>query len=122
MLAFLHTIIVALMVLTPANPRVTMTVRPQIMLNRGDIHVEVRVPRNPENRFLSIAWTSDHGSEGSTLKTIDGDDGPVLFTLWLRSQPAANYIFLATLIDAHNKSVGQAQGKILFPDPDGGIQ
>jgi hypothetical protein len=89
----------------------TLLARPTFMLRRGDIRIEVRVLRHADNRRLAIAWTSDVG--------IDGQDGPVLHVLTLPSQPAANYLFVATVIDRAGKPRGRAQAQIRLAGDDG---
>lgn len=95
---------------------VALVVRPQILLQRSDVRVEARVPADARNRLLAIAWTSDVGTECSTQRAIAGEDGPVLHVLTLMSQPAANYLFVATLFDAGGHPRGSAQARILAPD------
>ena len=100
-----------------AEPRVSLLVRPTIMIQRrGDIHVEARVPRDADNRILAIAWTSDGGTAGESQRPLEGDDAPVLHTLWLPSQPAAHYLFVATLINKLGKVAGTARAEIHVPD------
>lgn len=98
------------------DPAVQILVRPLVMLMRGDIRVEVRVPRHAENRILAISWTSDTGSLGSTMRGLDGEDAPVLHTLNLPGQPAANYVFLASVFDTHGKPRGRAEAHIHTPE------
>jgi hypothetical protein len=99
---------------------VSMIVRPTIMTQRGDIRVEVRVPRHEANRILSISWVSDGpGTWGTELRQLDGESGPVLHVLWLPGSPAANYYFTASVFDTHGQPRGRAEAKILVPD-DGG--
>jgi len=97
-------------------PIVSILVRPQIMLQRGDIRVEVRVPRHRDNRRLLIAWTSDVGTEGSTIRPLEGEDAAVLHVLALPSQPAANYTFVAAVFNSLGKLRGRADGRIVVPD------
>jgi hypothetical protein len=97
----------------------TLLARPTFMLRRGDIRIEVRVLRHADNRRLAIAWTSDVGSAGATQRQIDGQDGPVLHVLTLPSQPAANYLFVATVIDRAGKPRGRAQAQIRLAGDDG---
>lgn len=97
-------------------PVVTLQVRPHLMLQRGDMRVEVRVPRHADNRLLSIAWSSDTGSEGSTLRPLEGDDAAVLHTLDLRSQPLGSYLFVATVFNRAGKPRGRAEARVLAPE------
>lgn len=103
------------------TPAVDIRVRPQVMLQRGDIRVEVRVARATDNRVLAITWDSLGGSAGSTQRPLDGDNAEVLHTLDLRSQPAAHYRFVATVYTRLGKVAGSAQADILVPD-DGGAR
>jgi hypothetical protein len=96
--------------------QLTLLVRPQLMLQRGDIRLEARVPRHADNRRLAIAWTSDVGSAGATQRQIDGEDGPVLHVLMLSSQPPANYLFVATVIDRAGKACARAEASIHAPE------
>lgn len=98
------------------TPVVTLLVRPQVMLQRGDIRVEVRVPPHADNRALAIAWSSDHGTEGSTLRPLEGEDAATLETLTLRSQPPANYLFVATVFGAGGRARGRADARISAVD------
>lgn len=100
-------------------PAVSLQVRPQLMLQRGDVRVEVRVPRHADNRMLSIAWTSDAGTAGSTMRPLEGDDAIVLHTLALASQPAANYLFVATVFNRLGKPRGRAEARIVVPNDAG---
>jgi hypothetical protein len=97
-------------------PAVSLQVRPLVMLQRGDIRVEVRVPRHGENRLLSIAWSSDIGTAGSTLRPLEGEDAQVLHTLALPSQPAANYLFVAAVFNDAGKLRGRAEAKVVVPE------
>lgn len=85
-------------------PVVVLQVRPIVLIGRGDIRVEARVPRHADNRLLAIAWVSDHGSAGSTQRLLEGADAPVLHTLALPSQPPANYFFTATVFGGDGSS------------------
>lgn len=95
---------------------VKLTIRPQIMLAKSDIHVEARVPSDADNRILAISWTSDDGSVGETIRQLDGENAPVLFDLWLRDQLPAHYAFIATVYGRNGKPRGQDIGTITTPD------
>lgn len=98
------------------SPVVSLRVRPQVMLQRGDVRVEVRVPRHADNRLLSIAWSSDYGTAGTTLRQLDGDDAAVLHTLNLPSQPPANYVFVAAVFGPAGALRGRDDARIVVPD------
>lgn len=100
-----------------ALPPLSLKVQPTFMVaRRGDIRVEARIPRSAENRQLSIAWSSDVGSAGSTQHQIDGEDDAVLHTLNLPSQPAANYLFVAALYDRAGKLRSRQEARIHTPE------
>jgi hypothetical protein len=98
---------------------VTATARPAILITRGDVRVEARVRPDADNRVLTIAWSSDTGTAGQTVRPLDGDDGPVLHELLLPATPAANYLFVASVFDKDGHLRGRAEAKILAPDRDG---
>lgn len=104
-----------------ADPRppsivVALTARPLIMLTRGDIHIDAHVPAHADNRRLAIAWTSDVGSSGETQRVLDGNDAETHHDLWLHAQPPANYVFFASVFDAHGTLRGRAEARIVTPD------
>lgn len=98
---------------------ITVTVRPQIMLRRGDIRVEVRIPQDVDNRLLVIAWDSVGGSVGETRRQLDGEDAPVLHVLELRDQPAARYVFVTAIYGQRGELRGRATADIHVPDEGG---
>lgn len=95
---------------------VSLIARPQIMLQRGDVRIEVRVPRHADNRLLSLAWSSDHGTDGASVRPLEGDEAAALQTFSLTSQPAANYLFVATVFGAGGRPRGHAEARIVTPD------
>ncbi|HXO85219.1 MAG TPA: hypothetical protein VN803_06815 [Gemmatimonadales bacterium] len=105
----------AAVTLAAAEP-VALQVRPRVMLQRGDIRIEARVPRDVRNQILAIAWSSDVGSAGVTQRPLEGEDAPVLHVLELRSQPAANYRFVATVYDRAGKIRGRTEATVQIPD------
>lgn len=115
-LAFLAGVVIGAAVVSAAEPAVTIHVRPQIMIRRGDIRVEVRVPRHTDNRMLAIAWISDVGTAGSTVRPLEGEDALVMHVLALPSQPAANYFFTASVFGSSGKLRGRVEARILAPD------
>jgi hypothetical protein len=98
--------------------RVSILVRPAIMLRRGDVHLEVRVPRDADNRLLAIAWNSDAGTAGGTQRRLAGDAAQVLHVLDLPSQPAAHYVFVATVFDRSGMVRDRATAEIHIPDQE----
>lgn len=113
----------ALAFLSPVSgqpPAVALQVRPLFLLQRGDVRVEVRVPRHAANRRLAIAWISDVGTVGSTQRVLDADDAAVLHTLDLPGTPPANYFFTATVFGSDGKPRGRADARIRNAADDGG--
>jgi hypothetical protein len=111
--------LMALAVAPPEQPRVSLLVRPTFMIARGDIRIEARVPRDADNRQLTIAWDSDGGSVGNTMRPLEGEGAPVLHTLNLPSQIPANYRFVATLFNQVGKVRGRAEARIHVPEAGG---
>lgn len=95
---------------------IAIKVRPQIMLSRGDIRIEVRIPADVDNRRAVISWESVGGTVGETQWPIEGEDGPVLHVLELRAQPAAHYVFIAAVFGQRAELRGRATAEILIPD------
>jgi hypothetical protein len=99
---------------------VTIKVSPSIMIaRRSDVRVEVRVPHDEANRLLSITWSSDTGSVGSSWRPLDGEDAPVLHTLTLPSQPLGRYTFIASLFDRTWKLRARDEARIITPEVEG---
>lgn len=102
----------------PVERPISLHVRPLLLLSRGDVRVEIRVPRDVDNRAVVLAWASDVSS-GSSAFGIDGEAGPVLFVRELRDQVPANYAFVATLYGAAGEVRGRADAKIVTGDEGG---
>ena len=100
---------------TPA--RVSLEIRPRIMLSKGDIRVEAHVAPNAANRYLVIAWDSD-AAVGSSLFQLDGADAAVIQTLYMRDQAPVHYLFEARLYGSGDKLLARAEGEIHVPDSD----
>lgn len=99
---------------------ITIKVSPLIMVaRRSDVRVEVRIPHDEANRQLSISWSSDTGSVGTSLRKLDGEDAPVLHTLWLPSQPLGRYTFIASLFDRAGKLRARDEARIITPEVEG---
>lgn len=91
---------------------VAITVRPAVMLTRGDVDVQVRVQRHDHHRGLSVVWDSEDGSGGSRWFDLEGAQARVLFQWWNRSQPPAHYIYAARVFDAQGQELNQARTEI----------
>lgn len=98
---------------TEAQPVLTLNVRPKVMLQRGDIRVEMRVERLATNRLLVLSWDGGPAGAGGSSFQLEGEESEALFTRWLKSQPPGNYIFVAALYNNQGKLVSRATSEIL---------
>lgn len=96
---------------------IRLKVRPQLMLQRGDINIQTRIQPHADHRAFAIAWNSDNGSEGSSGPTpLEGEHARSLFDLWLHDQPAGNYTFIARVFDSTGHALGSDRQQIHQPD------
>lgn len=102
---------VALAAFTTPKP-VLIKINPSIMLYRGDVHVEVRVPPREENRTLVVQWDSDAGDAGQQTEPLDGADAAVLYTWDLRDIPPADYVFEARVLNSAGKTLATDRAEI----------
>lgn len=98
--------------MTGTTPALTLRVRPLFLLQRGDIRVEVRVPRHADNRLLAVAWQSDANDSSATQRQLDGDAAPALHTIEYPSKPPANYYFTAAVFGSNGKMRGRADAHV----------
>ncbi|HVL65737.1 MAG TPA: hypothetical protein VM364_00615 [Vicinamibacterales bacterium] len=96
----------------------TLKVRPQAMLRRGDVSVEARIPRHADHRLLAVSWLSENGKDGGYQVPLEGDQAPAVRTDWLRDMPPAHYVFTAAVIDSRGKVVGRDRAEILTIEGD----
>jgi hypothetical protein len=99
-----------------ADSCIRLQVRPQMMLQRGDIRIEARIPRHVDHRAYALSWTSDVGTEGGTRRQLEGEESSVLQTHWLKDYPPAHYLFTSAVYDQAGKIVGRDQAEILTPE------
>jgi hypothetical protein len=106
---------------TGSEPCLRLQVRPTVMLplTRSDIQVELRIPRHAHHRKFAIAWTSDTGSEGSTVHDLEGEASAVLQPLLLRDQPAGHYQFGAAVYDHVGQIVDRETAETRTFTPEG---
>lgn len=95
-----------------ANRACSLQLRPQTMLQRGDIEARVSIQPNDANRQLILAWQSDLGA-GESSHQLDGDS-PSVHVFRLRDQPAAEWEFVASVFQG-SKLACQAVGTIQAP-------
>jgi len=95
---------------------VRLQLRPRVLLNRGDVDVQVRVPRHAENRRLTVAWDSDQAGAGSREFALEGDRAPVLFQWWNQDQAPAHYVYEARVFDDRGRQIGDARADIHSAD------
>jgi hypothetical protein len=88
----------------------------RFMLTRSDIRIECRVARHVDNRRLTLSWSSDSGTVGASQRWLEGEDAPVLHVWNLPSQPPANYMFVATVIDRTGKRRAREEARIERPE------
>lgn len=98
-------------------PCVQLKVRPQILLHRGDIDVQIRIARHDDHRLLRVEWDSETGWAGSSETHLNGAAAPVLHQFWLDDYPPATYEFLSTITNADGRVVGRDRARILSPEP-----
>jgi hypothetical protein len=97
-------------------PCLLLLVRPLVMLQRGDIRVEMRVARHADHRRLVLTWDGGAAGAGSSREQLEGDEAEVLHTRWLKSQAPGHYVFLATVLNARGRLVGRATAEIRAPE------
>jgi hypothetical protein len=99
-----------------AESPILLKVSPQVLLNRSDVRIEVRVRRDQRNRLLIVSWDSESGSGGATRRQLDGEDAAVLYEIIARDLVPANYEIRATTYDEYGKQVATALGRIVSPE------
>ena len=97
------------------SPRVTMKVRPAILISMSDVQVEVRIPPQADNRYLLVQWDSDSGGAGKRGEELSGADDAVLHTFEIRDVVPANYVFEARVLDANGRTLGLDRAEIHTP-------
>lgn len=97
MLAYL--IFTALLSLSTTAKPVTMTVRPMMAMAPTNLHIELRVPRDPENRVLSVSTDGPEFVRSSAWE-VQGLAAPYLFVVDWFALPAGEYPIEADLWSA----------------------
>jgi len=110
-LAFLFGLVLGTRVHAADEPCVRLQLRPQFLLQRGDVDVQARVGRHADHRQLQVSWDSDAGAGGSRRFDLEGDRSPALFQWWNVSQPPGHYVFEARVFDAGGRQVGAVDRK-----------
>jgi hypothetical protein len=96
-----------------ADRCVRLQVRPQVLLVRGDVDVEVHVGRHGDHRWLQIVWESDTGPSGGREIPLEGEAARPLFQWRERRWPAANYIFQATVLNAAHEVIARSDRQMI---------
>lgn len=106
----LATLALTLLMLGPAPPApcVRLLVRPQVMLSKGVITVEVHLADHPDHAVVMVTWTRDGIDDGRFFE--EAPDMVVARTL--RDQPAGAYHFTAAVFDAQGLRRGIAEADI----------
>ena len=104
------TLVVALGMALPlsATDRVTMTVSPTQAFAPSDVVIRVHVTPDAANRSAVIVAESGAYYRSSVVQ-IDGETGPRVIVVELRSVPGGHYSIRATVIDGEGHALGSVQ-------------
>lgn len=108
----LKLLLVVLLAFVGPNPRLSMTIRPVMMLSEGDITATVRVARNEANRGLVLSWQCDCGATGESARQVDGLDAPITHLFTLHDQPPGHWVFVASLFGPGGKLIARTSEEI----------
>lgn len=106
-------LVFVMLTLTPGEPRLSLKVRPQVMLAGSDITITVRVAKHEDNRRLVVAWESERSGAGMSTTALEGADSPVIHDFRLRDQPADTYEIIAVLYDWRGKVVARESATVI---------
>jgi hypothetical protein len=95
---------------------VLLSVRPLIMLQRGDIRVEMRVSQHADHRWLVLTWDGGNAGAGSSREQLAGENADVLHTRWLRAQAPSEYLFVSAVYNGRAIVVGRDTAEIHTPE------
>jgi hypothetical protein len=114
-------IIVALGTALPlgAAERVTMTVSPMTSFAPSDVVVRVHVAPNAANRAVVIVADSGDYFRSSVFQ-LEGESGPPMIVLELRSVPGGDYEIRAAVVDAAGHELGSVQKEAIVIGVYGG--
>jgi len=101
------------------EPRLTLQVRPQVMLTGSDIQITVRVAKHEDNRRLVVVWDSIKSGAGQSQVSLEGAEAPVIHDFRLRDQPPDTYEILAILYDWRGKVVARESATIQGAQQEG---
>lgn len=73
-----------------------LKVWPQIAFAPAGLHVELRIPRHPDNRIVHLVADGENFYRESDWQ-LDGSDAPFLFVVDWRDLPAGDYTIIAEL-------------------------
>ena len=98
----LHRFLVALLaifVMGFAEVKPRITAYPKMAMGGKAVRIEVFIPRHPDNRRMRMEM--DGPMFRAFEKDIDGEDGPVLFTITIESLPEGRYVVGAVVLDKY---------------------
>jgi len=102
-----------------AAERVTMTVSPPQSFAPSDMVVRVHVVPDAANRALVIVADSADYYRSSVVQ-IDGESGPRIIVLELRSVPSGDYQIRAAVVDAAGHELGNVRREAIVLGSAGG--
>jgi len=87
-------LVLLFLLLSPyAEPEIKLTVRPLIQSAPGEVRIEYRISRHPDNREYEISWSDEAGKLGSHRSSLDGDNEPALFpSIYLEDLGPGQYV------------------------------
>lgn len=116
LIAWLAVLLLALSAKPVAIGCVALSVRPRVMIQRGDILVQVRIAKHADHRGLRFSWASDTGTEGSSSHDLQGAATPPLWSIRLPEQPVAQYAFVVDILDSAGQVVASDRAVVQAPD------
>ena len=102
-----------------AAGRVTMTVSPIASFAPSDMVVRVHVAPDAANRAVVIVADSGEYYRSSVVQ-LDGESGPRMIVLELRSVPGGEYQIRASVIDGRGHELGSVQKEAIVLGGAGG--
>ena len=112
-----YAVVVALVTALPlgAVERVTMTVSPTQAVAPSDVVVRVHVAPHVANRAVVIVAESGDYYRSSVVQ-LDGESGPPVIVLELRSIPAGDYSIRAALMDEAGHELASVRKETIILD------
>lgn len=111
-LAFLIGLVLGTQVHAAEASCVRLQLRPQFLLQRGDVDVQARVAHHADHRALVVSWDSDTGAGGSRSFDLEGEGDRALFQWVNHDQPPGHYVVDARVFDGGGHQVGHDRREI----------